>query len=298
MLMQHADVAMYVAKRSGSGIAVYTSEQDENSPLRLSLATELREAIDKNELVLCYQPQIEIATGRVIGVEALVRWQREGDGLVSPEEFITVAEDTGLIIPLSRWVMRHALRDVPRLRECGLDLAIAVNLSVRTLHDPDLVDTVRAALQLFPVPPQLTVEVTESALMHDPVRAIEALTELHKMGVRIAVDDFGIGYSSLAYLRALPVHEIKIDRSFVAGMLASPNEVSIVRAIARLGQDLGLTVVAEGVENERTLDLVASLGCDVAQGYYLSYPLFMEDLIAWLSNRAKGKPSLRQVSSG
>jgi diguanylate cyclase (GGDEF)-like protein len=282
-LLQRADVAMYHAKRTDSGFAVYTTEHDDYSPDRLALISALRQAIDQDQLYLHYQPKMNLKTQRVDGVEALVRWQHPERGMILPAEFIPLAEHTGLIRPLTRWVLSRALYQSREWRTAGLDLSVAVNLSARSLHDPDLVATVVELLDTWDVPAdRLEIELTESSLMADPVRGAEILARLHDMGVRIAIDDFGTGYSSLAYLRRLPVDEIKIDRSFVQNMAANDDDAFIIRSVSDLGHSLGLEVVAEGVEDQRSLQLLAVMGCELAQGYHLSCALAPHELESWL----------------
>jgi EAL domain-containing protein (putative c-di-GMP-specific phosphodiesterase class I) len=268
---------------------MYAPEQDEYSPSRLALIGELRRAIEQDELLLYYQPQVNLATGQLDGVEALVRWQHPQRGVVPPDEFIPLAEHTGLIAPLSRWVLAEALRQCRSWRDAGLEMRVAVNLSARLLHDEHLVATIGELLQTWDVlPSQLTVEITESAVMVDPGRALALLTRLHQTGVRIAIDDFGTGYSSLAYLKRLPIDEIKIDKSFVLDMPVHDDDATITRSIVDLGHNLGLVVVAEGVETREIWDQLAAMHCDVAQGYYLSRPI----PAAELTRRARSLPRL------
>jgi diguanylate cyclase (GGDEF)-like protein len=282
-LLRRADVAMYVAKRDNTGYALYTADQDQHSPMRLALVAELRRAIEHDQLSLYFQPKISLVTGKVTCAEALVRWQHPQHGLLSPDVFVPIAEQTGLIRPMSRWVLDTALRQVNRWRQDGLDLAVAVNLSMRNLHDPEIADMIRKLLSRWGVPAGcLTIEITESSLMADAARAMEVLSRLRCMGVSISIDDFGTGYSSLAYLKRLPVHELKIDKSFVAHMARDDNDAAIVRSTVSLAHDLGLQVVAEGVEDQPTWDLLVALGCDVAQGYFISRPLPPLVLGEWL----------------
>ncbi|HEV7666127.1 MAG TPA: EAL domain-containing protein [Chloroflexota bacterium] len=281
-LLRRADIAMYVAKQNGSGVAVYTANQDVHSPERLALIGELRQAIESGALLLHYQPKIECATGELAGVEALVRWSHAERGLIPPDRFISLAEQTGLIRPLTQWVIHTALQQCRVWRDNGLVMPVAVNLSMRNLHESDLVETITAALAASQLPSSaLELEITESSLMVYPDLALGVLTQLSDMGIRIAVDDFGTGYSSLAYLKDLPVHELKIDRSFVGDMRQTTRNHAIVRSTIDLAHHLGLRVVAEGVEDQQTWDLLRSVGCDVAQGYYLSRPLAAERVLAW-----------------
>jgi len=290
-LLQRADVAMYVAKRNHSDYAIYSPEQDENSPERLQLIAELRRAIDRDRLVLHYQPRMDLRTGRINDLEALVRWPHPAHGLLQPEQFIPLAEHLGLIGPLSRWALKAALGEMQRWRQAHLSLCVAVNLSSRDLHDARLVNSIGRLLQTLTIDaPCLAVELTESAVMSDPEHSMTILTRLHDMGVRIAIDDFGTGYSSLSYLRRLPVDEIKIDRSFVIDLTDTEDHALIVRAIVDLGHNLGLRVAAEGVEDRATLDLLRAMGCDSAQGYYLGRPMPAAEVAGWVAAAERRMP--------
>jgi len=295
-LLRRADVAMYVAKRGNAGHSLYTADQDQHSPMRLAMVSELRRAIDHNELSLYFQPKVSLQSGSVTCVEALVRWQHPQHGLLGPDLFIPIAEQTGLIRPLSRWVVDAALRQVNRWRQEGLDLEVAVNLSMRNLHDPEIADMIRTLLTRWGVPPaSLTIEITESSLMADAARALDVLERLRAMGVGVSIDDFGTGYSSLAYLKRLPVHELKIDKSFVAHMASDDNDAAIVRSTVSLAHDLGLRIVAEGVEDQATWDRLTALGCDVVQGYFISRPLPALVLGEWLAT-ARWQPRYARVA--
>ncbi len=286
-LARRADVAMYTAKRTGGGAAVYSPEHDQSSVRRLALLGELRRAIAENELTLHYQPVIELATGVVHAVEALVRWEHPTHGLMPPAEFIELAEVSGLIQPLTRWVLEHAVDQIVAWRELDIRLRVAVNLSVRNLYDIELAPWLNTLLLDRGVDAGLlTLEITESELMDDPLYAMEVLGKLKALGVATSIDDFGTGYSSLAYLKNLPIDELKIDRSFVGSMVDDDSDLTIVRSTIDLSHNLGLDVVAEGVENAETLDRLADLGCDRAQGYHLSRPLTPSALITWLADPA------------
>jgi len=281
-LMRRADVAMYTAKGLSSGAMVYAPDQDQYSPGRLALIGELRHAIEEDELVLHYQPKVDVRSGDLDGVETLVRWQHPVHGMLLPDKFIPLAEHTGLIKPLSLWVLRAALRQCRAWHDANLDIRVAVNVSARLLQDEGLVETVTDMLRTADVPPDLLqIEITESAVMADPAGALRILTRLHEMGIRIAIDDFGTGYSSLSYLKKLPVDEIKIDKSFVLDMSVNADDVTIARSIIDLGHNLGMGVVAEGVEHLSILNQLADMGCDLAQGYYVSKPIPAADLTAW-----------------
>ncbi len=282
-LLRHADVAMYVAKRGHQGHAVYDPAQDGNNPLRLGLMGELRAAIAQGELLLHYQPKLDHTSGRVSGVEALLRWPHPVHGLIAPDQFIPLAEQTGLIAPLTWWVLETALAQCQTWARAGLLLGVAVNLSARTLHDLALPARIAALLATYGVPAGLlTLEVTESALMADPTRALNVLTQLAEQGVCLAIDDFGTGYSSLAYLKRLPVHQLKIDRSFIQHLVEGGADAAIVASTIGLGHHLGLRVVAEGVETAEAWQLLAASGCDVSQGYHLSRPVTATELERWL----------------
>ncbi|WP_299951505.1 bifunctional diguanylate cyclase/phosphodiesterase [uncultured Modestobacter sp.] len=270
-LLRRADVARGTAKRQATGVAVYSPELDSFDPGLLALHAELRCAIRDGGLEVHHQPKVRLADGRVTGVEALVRWPHPQLGLLAPDRFIVLAEQTGLIAPLTDVVLRCALADVRAWREQGRRLTVAVNLSARLLHDLELPDRVAAALREERVSPaDLELEVTETAAMDDPDRAMTVLGQLRQLGVRLSVDDFGTGHASLAHLSKLPVDTLKIDRSFVAGLGTEPAARAIVRSTVDLGHALGLTVVAEGVETAEQWHQLAAWGCDLAQGWWLA----------------------------
>jgi diguanylate cyclase (GGDEF)-like protein len=282
-LLQQADVAMYSAKEAHSGWELYSLERDHYSPRRLALAGELRRAIETGELIVHYQPKSELRTGRVCGVEALVRWRHPRYGVIGPDQFIPVAESAGLIRPLTLLVLTAAIQQQRELRALGYDLEVAVNLSVRSVLDVNLPDQIAQVLEAHGVEPaSLTLEITESSVMADPARTIGILGRLAALGTNISVDDFGTGYSSLSYLKRLPANEVKIDRSFVAGMLTSDSDRAIVRSTVDLARNLGLRAVAEGVEDAATWAALCDIGCDYAQGYFLSPPIPADDLRQWL----------------
>ena len=283
-LLRCADVAMYVAKRSQSGHAEYSPEVDQHSPRKLALMSELRQAIGDDGLLIHYQPKVSFSLGRMVGVEALVRWPHPEHGLIPPDDFIPLAERTGLIGPLTRWVLERAVRQCRDWEQNGLLVNIAVNLSTSTLYDPKLLSTVTDLLQAYGVSPsQLTLEITESMLLDEPERAHVVLAHLRELGVSIAIDDFGTGYSSLAYLKRLPIDEVKIDKAFVFGLGedADPADAAIVRAVVAMARPLQCEVVAEGVESAETWAFLQELGCDLAQGYYFSPPLPAAALEQW-----------------
>ncbi len=289
-LLRRADIAMYLAKRGRRGYAMYAPEQDEHSPRRLALIAALRAGIPRHELTLHYQPKIALHAwdgarqGAAYTMEALVRWRHPEGNLLYPDQFIPLAEQTGLIAPLTQWVLEAALRQCREWRRAGRALGVEVNLSMWNLHDAGLFETVTGLLARYDVPPEaLRLEMTETTLMSDAPRALTVLTQLHAHGVRFAIDDFGTGYSSLAYLKRLPVDEVKIDRSFVRNMARDEVDAAIVRSTVGLGHSLGLSVIAEGVETKDVHDALVAMGCDAAQGYYLSRPLPAADLEQWLT---------------
>jgi diguanylate cyclase (GGDEF)-like protein len=287
-LLRRADVAMYQAKSAGTGIETYDPERDPYSAERLQLLSELRRAIDHDELVLHFQPKVALnGARRAIGVEALVRWQHPERGLLGPGDFLGVAERTGLIADVTRWVLDAAVRQCAAWRGRGIDLAVAINLAAANIVDATLPDAVERALRRWEVPGEmLQCEISEDTVMGDPLRATEVLERLRALGVRLSLDDFGTGHSSLTYLKSLPLDEVKIDRSFVTGMAVDPSDAAIVRSTIDLARHLGLDVVAEGVESEDVLEVLVALECDVAQGFLLSRPLPADQLDGWLAAHA------------
>jgi diguanylate cyclase (GGDEF)-like protein len=286
-LLRHADVAMYEAKRSATSIETYDPERDPYSAERLALLGELRRALDGDELVLHFQPKVAVDSGAVIGVEALVRWAHPVRGLLGPGDFLGIAERTGLIADITRWVLDAAVRQCGEWRRAGIDLPVAINLAAANIVDSTLPDAVAATLRRWDVPgDRLECEISEDTVMGDPRRATDVLERLRALGVRLSLDDFGTGHSSLSYLKRLPLDEVKIDRSFVIGMADDASDAAIVRSTIDLARHLGLAVVAEGVETSEVLDVLASLDCDVVQGFLLSRPLPAEALGAWLAARA------------
>lgn len=282
-LIQRADVAMYVAKRGRAGVSVYRPEDDFSSVRQLTLNGELRKAIAEDHLGLFFQPKIDARTGDVVCVEALVRWVHPKHGILPPDEFIGLAENSGLIRPLTRWVVDRAVRQCAAWRGDGADLTVAVNLSARNLLEDDLPTVVRNRLAVHGLAPEaLTLEITEGLIMEDPERSMEVITELGALGVRISIDDFGTGYSSLAYLKKLPAAEIKIDRSFVSQMDRDRDDAVIVRSTIELAHSLGMSVVAEGVENAVVWQELQELGCDFGQGYLFSPPLPVDAVETWM----------------
>lgn len=287
-LLRRADVAMYVAKRGDGGQApyvVYQVEQDAGILRNLELITALRAAVKADEFLLHYQPKVSVKTGRLCGVEALVRWRPAGAEPISPAEFIPLAEQTGLITAITRWVVERALADNQAWRAHGYAVPLAINISVKDLRDPQFPAFLTGALARFHVPAsELTLEITEGSMLGDPVRTRHAVAALHALGVRISIDDFGTGYSSLAHLRELPATELKIDRSFVRDVMWDENDAVIVRSIVDLAHNIGRRVVAEGVEDQEILDLLEILNCDIAQGFHIARPVDADTLQAdWLA---------------
>jgi diguanylate cyclase (GGDEF)-like protein/PAS domain S-box-containing protein len=288
-LLVYADVAMYAAKQAGCGYAIYDADVDQHSPDHLALPREFRHALTNNELFLHYQPLVDLESGRVSCVEALIRWMHPRHGLIPPARILPLAERIGVLDALTQWVLHTALKQSRAWREEGLSLRIAVNISTGTLQDADLPEKIRAALAEHRIPPtDLTLEITEEALMTNPAHALAVLNELHAMGVQLAIDDFGTGFSSLAYLKHLPVHTIKIDKSFVLGMAPGRQDDAIVRSVIELSHNLGLAVVAEGIEDQVTMSRLAALNCDSGQGFFMSKPIGAADLEQWMRTSAWG----------
>jgi diguanylate cyclase (GGDEF)-like protein len=291
ILLQRADVALRAARGADQTVRSYQASMGQVLLRRFQLVTQFRQALDTGQVDVHFQPQLALRTRQVIGVEALVRWQHPEFGMVDPAEFVTLVETTGLINPLTDYVLDRSLAQCRSWLDRGLSLAVSVNLSVRNLADAEFPCRVTDALARHRVPAALLgFELTESAVMSDPERALPVLRGLHGLGVRIAVDDFGTGYSSLAYLRRLPVDEVKIDKSFVLGLASDLGDLAVVRAIVELGHSLGLNVVAEGVEQDATRDQLLEMGCDVAQGYLISRPLGPDRFDAWLAARTVRAP--------
>jgi diguanylate cyclase (GGDEF)-like protein/PAS domain S-box-containing protein len=284
-LLRRADIALFVAKQPRGAFVRYAPEHERQGASRLTLMAELREALQHDkELFLQYQPLVRLRDRSLAGVEALVRWRHPQRGLVPPLEFVPFAEKTRLIKPLTRWVLVSALQQAVAWQRAGHGIPVSVNISMRDLVDPEFPEMIASLIRAAQAPPSLLVlEITESLIMTEPERAIKTLSQLRELGVRLAVDDFGTGYSSLAYLHRLPINEIKIDKSFVAAMTGEASRANIVRASVELGHSLQLESVAEGVEDARTWDLLGALGCDLAQGYFISRPMVADQVLPWLS---------------
>jgi diguanylate cyclase (GGDEF)-like protein len=288
-LLRCADSAMYAAKDLSTELELFDGERDHHSPTRLKRLGELRQALSRGELVLHYQPKLRLGTREVVGVEALVRWLHPEQGLLPPGEFVPLAEQTGLIKPLTSFVLREALSQLSEWNRSGLDLRVAVNVSERSLLDADFPAEVARVLSATGVRSEhLELEITEGTIMADPERAAGVLRRLDALGVSLSLDDFGTGYSSLSRLRELPIDEIKIDRSFAARIEADERDMAIMRSTIELGHNLGCSVVAEGLETAAALDCVASLGCDTGQGFHIARPLDAATLTEWLSARDAG----------
>jgi EAL domain-containing protein (putative c-di-GMP-specific phosphodiesterase class I) len=291
-LLQRADVATHAAKATGTTMQLFNVGLESRSVRRLGLADDLRRALDAGELEVYFQPKVALRDRRVVGVECLARWDHPVHGWVSPEDFVAVAEHTGQVGRLTETVLREGLRRARDWSDAGRPLSVAVNLSARTLVDPTFPAVVAQLLDEYVLAPErLTLELKEDGMVGDASRPLPNLRRLRDLGVRLSVDDFGAGYSSLAYLRRLPVHEVKVDRVFVQGMTTDPGELAIVRAVADLSRNFGLDVVAEGVESELTLGLLDEIGCDYGQGFLFSRPLPYERLEAWLHAQTEVEPT-------
>jgi diguanylate cyclase (GGDEF)-like protein/PAS domain S-box-containing protein len=283
-LLRRAEIAMYVAKRAPGGAAVYAERDDHEGAEQLALMAQLRQTLENDELEVMYQPIVRMSSGDATRVEALARWRHPERGLVAPGEFIPLAERSGLVKSLFGRVLATTLAQCAAWRHSGLPLQAAVNLSIRNLLDPDLTATVASALEASKTPAEwLGLEITESMLMAEPGRAMRRLAELKELGIQLAIDDFGVGYSSLAYLQRLPAYAVKIDRSFVGRMTRDRGSVEIVKLITNLGHALGMKVVAEGIEDKATLELCRDAGCDAGQGYYLGRPMVAAAIPVWLA---------------
>jgi predicted signal transduction protein with EAL and GGDEF domain len=288
-LVHRADVALDTAKRTRNKYALYTQEQCNiaRAPLRMS---ELRQAIVADQLFLLYQPKINLKNGLIAGLEVLTRWQHPELGLIPPDEFIPIAERTGLIIPLTLWVLHQSLLQCRAWKDMGIDVSVAVNLSMWNLEAQELPDQIAGLTKSIGMPPdRLELEITESAIMGDPQRTMRTLTRIRDLGMRFTIDDFGTGYSSLAHLRKLPVTGMKIDKSFVKNMEWDRDNAVIVRSIIDLGHNLGLKVTAEGVETREAKDMLVGFNCDEAQGYYYSHPIPAREIVQLFKESPSGK---------
>ncbi|MBF0558641.1 MAG: EAL domain-containing protein [Nitrospirae bacterium] len=288
-LLKLADVALYTAKGSVNGYAVYSPELVQHNLKQLTLLGELRLAIENEEMVFFYQPKVNITSGHVVGMEALIRWEHPRHGFIPPDDFIPLLEGTALIKPMTMWTLRTAFDQCSQLNNMGITLDMSVNLSARMLQDPRIPELVLQMTKDYSLPPQqIIIEVTESAVMTDPQKTLDTIKRLDETGVRLSIDDFGTGYSSMSYLQKLPVDELKIDKSFVLNVHKNPNDAKIVHSIIGLGHNLGMKVVSEGVETQAAWDLLKYLGCDIGQGYFMSKPLPIAGLVTWLKESGWG----------
>ena len=285
ILMQRADIAMYIAKQNKIGYSIYDPNTDTHSIGRLALMSEFREAIKEESLELHYQPKVNVSTGQVVGVEALLRWNHPQRGFIHPDEFIPLAEQTGLIKPLTQWVIEKAVRQCAEWENKNIYLTMSVNISVHNLHDSELLQFIQDRLENHNLSPEkLVLEISESDIMSEPLRARQTIEKIKATGITLSIDDFGTGYSSLSYLKKLPVDEIKMDHSFVMEMTEDDDDDVIVRATIELAHNFGLSIVAEGVHNKKTWERLKVLNCDIAQGYYISKPLSAHAFSAWVMN--------------
>lgn len=297
-LLRRADVAMYASKQTQSGYTFHRHDLESRSPDELSLVVEMRSAIERNEFELYYQPKLHLRTGLVTRVEALIRWNHPQRGLLAPGAFIPVAERTGLIRPLTDWVLDRALQQCRDWQDQGAPVHLAVNVSAKSLQEQTLPTKVNELLEKWKVDPRfLKIEITESSIMSDPSHALAITSLLQSLGVHLSVDDFGTGYSSLTHLREFPIDEIKIDKSFVLAMTSSEADLAIVRTVIDLAHNLGKQVCAEGVENQETWEMLDALGCDLIQGYWVSKPVPAAKLLQWLIDTAWGMKVLPKRSS-
>lgn len=286
-LVQRADVAMYEAKRNDVIYAVFKHEQHRTTFNRLVLIGELRDAINNNDLILNYQPKISIRDKALIGVEALARWRHPERGLIGPDDFVALAEQAGLCKPFTNLILAKALEQCAKWQQAGYHIPVSVNLSIKNLHDLDFPDDVAILLNKWQVQPEmLLLEITESCIVIDQDRVVKVIAELRKMGLQLSIDDFGTGYSSIAYLKNFPAQEIKIDKSFITDMLQNDDNALIVKSTIEMVHNIGRKVVAEGVEDEETMQLLLELGCDMIQGFHLCRPLADHELRQWLDTTA------------
>ncbi|MDP1877802.1 MAG: EAL domain-containing protein, partial [Actinomycetota bacterium] len=293
-LAQRADVAMYSAKRSGVGVSLYSSEHDQSSVRRLALLGELRNAIADGELILHYQPSLDLDTGEAHSCEALVRWEHPERGVLSPLAFLPVARRVGLMQQLSEAIVKQAISDAAAWHREGLELNVAINVAPPELLSGALMPVVYRALERSPVPLDgITIEVTEDTFINDPEHARDLLIDIRRHGLRTSIDDYGTGFSSLAYLRDLPLSELKMDRSFVSSVLTDPRSRTIVESTINMAHALDLHVVAEGVESQEVADAVTSLGVDVLQGYFIAPPMRAFDVADWAADW--NRPAMRVV---
>ncbi|MDH5191139.1 MAG: EAL domain-containing protein [Gammaproteobacteria bacterium] len=288
-LIRRADIAMYQAKESGGGFGIYDHEKDPHSVAHLTLMTDLRHVIENDQLDLFYQPKIDMKSGKITGVEALCRWRHPEQGMIRPDIFIGLAEQIGMIKPITLWVLYVGINQCKKWHRAGIPLGISINLSANLLQDSQLPSRIADALRNEGLPAEyLTLEITETAIMKDPARAMEILKQLDAMGIQLSLDDFGTGYTSLSYLKHLPVNEIKIDKSFVMDMLRDSDDATIVLSIIQLAHSMQREIVAEGIESSEIWDALVTLGCDTAQGFYMAKPMPADELERWLKESQWG----------
>jgi len=284
-LIRHANVALESAETNDRKLAYYQPEQDKYNARRLTLMSELKQAISNNQLTLYFQPKINLNTNTVVGLEALIRWKHHRFGFVRPDEFIPIAEQTGIIKPLTRWVVKRSLEVQKELLAEGHDLDISINISAKNLREDDFIPFIAEALESNPDHiDKITIELTETSMMEDPLKALQVLDELSQSGVKLSIDDFGTGYSSLAYIKKLPADEIKIDKSLVFDLTNNSDDQVIIKTTVEMCHRLGFTVVAEGVESQSIVDILRGLNCDLIQGYFISPPLPLNKLKLWLTD--------------
>ena len=288
-ILRRAEVTLDAAKRLRSGFAFYDPDMEHYGVEHLSLLGDINNAMENGELAMYYQPKLDMRTHAVVGVEALVRWQHPEKGLISPDLFIPMIEDTNLIHSFTAWGLNEAMRHASEWHAQGLALTVSVNIAARSLMNPDIVGRIRDSLERWDVSPaQMMLEITETGLMTDPAVAKRTLGQIHELGVGLSIDDFGTGYSSLSYLKDLPVDELKIDRTFIHHMLDNPKDANIVQATIHLAHSLGLVVVAEGIENQTMWEQIAGFGCDKAQGYHMARPMPFPDVGVWIARHREG----------
>jgi diguanylate cyclase (GGDEF)-like protein/PAS domain S-box-containing protein len=288
-LLRRADAAMYVAKQGQTGYSFHRAEGESRTPDQLALVVEMRSALERNEFEPYYQPKIHLRSGLITRVEVLLRWNHPKRGIVSPAVFVPIAERTGLIRTITDWLLERTMAQVRAWQDSGAPVHVAVNISAKSLLDQSLPSKIQQLLDRWQVDPRfLKIEITESSIMADPAHALAIMSMIQSMGVRLSIDDFGTGYSSLTHLRQLPIDEIKIDKSFVTGMTTSEADASIVRTVIDLAHNLGKQVCAEGVEDEATMVMLRDIGCDLAQGYWISKPMSAPDLTQWLADTGWG----------
>ena len=294
-LLRQSEVALFTAKSVSQPLIVYEEDIDRYDARRLALMADLRKAINEDGLYLVYQPKINVKTGEISGVEALLRWKHPELGLIPPNEFIPLAEKSSVIKPLTVWVLNNAMRQASVFARSGLNMSMAVNISACSLRDDSIVGYTKMLLQKNNVEPdRLTMEITESAMMQDPNMALSLLKQLSMLGVQISIDDYGTGYSSLAYLKRMPVNEMKIDRTFIKDMAFDEDDRLIVGTTINMGHNFGLRVVAEGVEDRETIDILRKMGVDKVQGFYYAMPMAIDELYDWMTVDNKVAWSIRQ----